>query len=95
LVWPYVKDLDAADNHLLRTVNTILPRNLPEQIRADVGQDLLLAVLDGQINEKEIPLYVAPFIKRIWAQQQSRFKEVSLEALVGSSERRLEDMLIG
>lgn len=95
LVWPYVRDVDSADNQLLITVNRFLPRTLPEQVRADVGQELLLAVLSGELSEADIPLHVPFFTRRIWGQQQSRFKELSLESTIGESGRRLEDRLIG
>lgn len=87
--------LDTADNQLLRNVNDVIPRTLPEQVRADVGQELLLAVLDGQISVYDVAAYVQPITRRIWAQQQSRFSEISLESMLGESGRRLEETLVG
>lgn len=95
LVWPYLRDLSNPEFRLLRLVNDSVSRTLPEHVRADVCQEILMAVISGEISDRDVPVYVPTFTKRIWSQQSNRFRERSLDSLVTTSGRRLVEVIAG
>lgn len=95
LVWPYLRDLSHPEFRLLRLVNDSVPRTLPEHVRADVCQEILTAVISGEISDHDVPAYVPTFTKRVWSQQSNRFRERSLDSLVTTSGRRLVEVIAG
>lgn len=93
ICWPYLRNLDHPEYRLIRLVNDALPRSLPDHIRADVGQEILAEVIAGSLSENDLGTYAKLFIKRIWNQQQSRFREISLDAFIGNQDRKLEELI--
>src|ERR1051325_10287290 len=77
--YPYRIDNGAAGADLITAINNLVPRSLPELLRADVCQALALAVLSGEIEADKISPHVQRFIK-----EQNKFlprkHELSLDA---------------
>lgn len=64
------------------TVNSAVSKRLPNDARADVCQDLLLAILEGDLNVCDLIPAVQPAIRRR-QDMFSVFRTVSLDAPVG------------
>jgi hypothetical protein len=45
--WPYLAENGARGCEMLAAVNAIVPRGFPAHQRADIGQDALVAILEG------------------------------------------------
>lgn len=80
---------------IVARVNVLVPKSLPEDIRSDVCQDILLALLEGRA---ELPtLEVGPFISQGY-QRLGNLAEISLFTIVNTSYARpqtLADRLVG
>lgn len=55
-VWPYLSNWPNGDADLLKTIAEIVPRTLPEHIRADVCQEAAVAILEGRTIELKMLL---------------------------------------
>lgn len=80
-LWPYKRDYDD-DAALLKIVNETIPRNIPEDIRADVCQDVILAVLEGRIradNLKTNVRYFLPSLRKRYAWTGERSLDAPLK----------------
>lgn len=78
--WPFLNNDGAAATELLLRVNETIPKALPEQVRADVGQDIILGILSGEISEENLRKDVAWYIRQHYAGMEWRFDTVSLDA---------------
>lgn len=55
LVYPFVVRDDGSEEHrLLRVVNAAVSRNFDPSLRADICQELIVAVLLGEVQEKDL-----------------------------------------
>lgn len=69
---------DAQD--LVLFVNGSVPKGLPEQLRADVCQEILLAVVAGELERTEIPLAVRKFITKARRDSNVHYMAFSIDA---------------
>lgn len=76
--YPYVMAESLRGSDLLKLINDTVPKNLPEYVRADVCQDLALAVLTGEVSESQIPDEVKKYMKMNF-QMTARFGCLSLD----------------
>lgn len=65
LFYPYVSR-GARSHTLIEAVNAAVPRTLPEHVRSDLCQDLILAVLEGEIPLEGIQHQVKPYLTRVY-----------------------------
>ena len=72
-VWPFGN----WDDPLVIRINAAVPRSLPEAIRADVCQELAVAILTNDITEIDRTT-VMHMIRLVMARDEWRFKWVSL-----------------
>lgn len=80
-VYPYApKEIDC---DLLKIVNDAVPRSVPEVVRADVCQDLILNVLAGEIPIAELGDNLESAIKRAWTDLRGRWGTRSLSDPAG------------
>lgn len=61
--YPYVVSNDADGTELVGYVNSLVPKYLPEALRADVCQEMILAVLSGEVEASNLSGYVRQYIK--------------------------------
>ena len=97
LFYPFLmhdpKDTDGGD--LVVRVNNAVPKGLPEQIRADICQDIIVAILSGELSESELDSGgdIRPFItagRKLFA---DKWKHVSLDApMFGDSSTTMHDV---
>jgi hypothetical protein len=55
----------AAGADLLQIVNDAVPRYIAEDVRADICQELLLAIVAGEFSVDEVSKFVRPIAKRV------------------------------
>lgn len=90
---PFVQRVVQPEELLLK-ISSLLPMSLPAHIRDDVRQEIVLAVLTGEIRYREIGSKVREFISRVFKLHPARFGPVSLDAIVpGTDNLRLIDTI--
>lgn len=63
-VYPYIKGPLREEHSLLVAVDAVVPKSLPYEVRGDVCQELILAVLAGDVNLEQLPEAVPLYIKQ-------------------------------
>lgn len=79
LFYPYIQRERPSDNDLLR-VNDLVPRAFPEHMRADICQNIMLALFEGEVTLAEIEANQSQltwFAKR-WRGEQRPYQEVQV-----------------
>jgi transposase-like protein len=94
--WPYLdddkKDSNGAD--LLLFVNNHIPRGLPDYLRADIAQDIILAILEGQTTREQISLDARKYILQVFQQYPWKYKWISFDApIFDDGTRSLHDAI--
>jgi hypothetical protein len=81
LRYPFVRSWDqCADGlDLLLAINRAVPIRLEESVRAEVCQDLAVAILDGSVCLQEISTLVPAFVKAVYRKFPVRFGPLSLD----------------
>lgn len=80
--WPYLDRPAAARSDgadLIMRVNNVLPRQLPEQVRAEVAQDIIVGVLAGEISEAALAAEVLRYVREHYRRMEWRFDTFSLD----------------
>lgn len=79
-VYPYLldKQIDGAD--LVTTINSLVPRTMDEQYRADFCQELVLAVLSGEVALENLRLVLPQYLKEFKKHLPSKYTQISLDA---------------
>jgi hypothetical protein len=88
-------DRPTLGSDVLEAVLRVMPRGLPPEIRADVSQDVLLAIYEGEVARSDIgsvvPAYVRDYYRRF-----GHYNEVSLSMpMRDDNSRTLGDALSG
>lgn len=92
--WPYANRDREEGATLVDRVNAALPYSLPEQVRADAAQDIILGVLEGHIREDDLAREIQSFIKSHYRRMEWRFDTLSLDAPVpGTEDMRWDEIL--
>lgn len=92
--WPFLNSDRPAAADLVKMVNGILPRELPEQKRADVAQEMILGVLSGDIDEADLRAQAIKYIRKYHANYENHFRDRSFDAVLGGDDNRnLHDMI--
>lgn len=80
---------------LVLFVNEIVPKSWPEEIRADVCQDMIVAILQGEHSQEEVRADVKKFISRVLQESPWKYKWISFDAPRGDEDGRTLHELIG
>lgn len=79
------------DDDMVMTINKLVRRSLPEQMRADVCQEIVVAILEGELTiEKLDQETVNKFVKK---EYKNRGYDLSLDSLRFSGDRSLGEKL--
>ena len=84
LQYPYIRTGTTSDDELVVRVHRAVPMSLPESIRADVCQSLLLAILEGDLQLERIPEVLEEFVREA-KNQLHPYAERSVETLSGTN----------
>ena len=93
VTYPFVLGTAREEHDLVLAVNAVVPRYLPEHVRADVCQEMLVALLAGDLLREEIGRRAPEFLRAHNRQAFSKFKFVSLDAPLGHEGRLLHEIL--
>jgi transposase-like protein len=93
LRWPFLISGKEVPSYM-SLIEKCVPKMLPEHIRADVCQDLVVAILSGEIEEQQIPFVVRSFINKVYSYNpwghQSLYRPIS-----GTGNLTLADTIVG
>lgn len=97
LAYPFVRH-DCSHAHMgqdmVAKVHEAVPKMLPHSIRADICQDVIVAVLNGEIEIENLKNEIKPFISRNFKLWPGRYGIVSLDAPMHELEgKTLHDVL--
>jgi len=91
--YPYLPKSLGIEDNLLRTIHEAVSRGLPDDIRADLCQDLVVSVLSGDVSlenvREAIPLHLRTH-RRMYA---DRWRLLSLETPIGDGDMTIGDTL--
>jgi hypothetical protein len=80
------------DGNLERTmmlaVNAAVPRGLPDFLRADICQDLIVAILSGDIKIEDLRGSVREYTGKILKMHPIKYGDLSLDASIGDDDDR-------
>lgn len=94
LAYPFLaRDRGTPEHVLLKKVNAAVPTWLPPDRRADICQDLLVAILCGDIEEELLEMSAKDFIRRVIRQHPTQFGDLSLDQKIGDTDLRIMDSI--
>lgn len=91
----HVKGKEKEYPYYYQLILDAVPKNLPEDIRSEVCQDMAVAYLSGYLTGETITAETAKyFIKEAWKQKPSKFTHVSIDQpMKGTDDFFLKDIL--
>lgn len=79
---------------LTTKINALVPRGLPPDIRADVSQDLIIDILEGNLTLDEIDGNMKGAVRKVFKMHPTKYGPLSLDApLPGMNDVRLMDVI--
>lgn len=69
-----------SDHELLLAVDSLVPKSLLSDTRADVCQDMIVAILSGEVSLENMRDAVPKYIKQFFKQSPSKYGHLSLDA---------------
>lgn len=95
LRWPFLTSGINVPSYL-HTIQEYVPMTLPEQIRAEVCQDLSLAIISGEIVEEQIPFVAKDFVRNVFKLYPTKYGPLSLDQIIpGTDGLTLMDTIVG
>jgi len=93
IYWPYLRVASSPDEELLLEISASLSRGIYEPVRAEVGQEMALAVLGGSLRREDIASAAPLFIRDAY-RTYSSYYTLSLDAPSRpGSNRTIGDMI--
>lgn len=86
IAYPFKASGVTATHHLLETVHHLVPDRLPREIRADVCQDLIVAVLVGDISIDNLKDQVPAYVKKVFKMFPIKYGHLSLDQVVSGTD---------
>jgi hypothetical protein len=80
LVYPFLIHEPRQEHELLNLVNGAVPKSLPEQVRADICQDLIVAILSGEMEKIELQGNVKEYTRKVFKMFPTKYGPLSLDA---------------
>ena len=89
LFYPYLVHVPEGGNserELLLTVNNAVPRGLPDHLRADICQDLLVAILAGEMQLSELQGSVKEYTRKVMRMHPMKYGDIGFDAPVSADD---------
>lgn len=96
LCYPFLPKLrkELPEHEMLRAVSEAVPHNIPHDRRADICQELVLALLIGDIEIADLPTAVWKMFHKVYAFHPTTYGPISLDAPIrGTDDLYLIDTL--
>lgn len=81
--YPYISPDAIGDHELLLAVDAAVPKYLPNSVRCDVCQDMIVAVLTGECSVDTLRSDATKYMRQFWKQFPMKYGAISLDAPVG------------
>lgn len=92
--YPYISGPPRDEHEMLMAVDKIVPRGLPNDVRSDVCQDMIVAILSGDATLENLKGDTGKYLKQFWQMFPSKYGPLSLDGVVpGTDDLRLSDRL--
>lgn len=96
-VYPYISGVPTSEHDMLMAVDAIVPKGLPNAVRCDVCQDMIIAVLSGETTVENLRGDTKKYLREFWKMFPDKYGHVSLDAPMSfgqqKDDRRLGDRL--
>jgi transposase-like protein len=96
LCYPFLPVIKVSrpEHEMLRAVSEAVPHNIPHDRRADICQELVLALLIGDIEIADLPVAVWKMFHKVYAFHPTKYGPLSLDAVIpGTDDLRLIDTI--
>lgn len=95
MVYPFLPKAQQGnrDHELLLMINEAVPRNIPEDRRADICQELALAILIGEADTRNLSKAAKAAFSKVYAMHPTMWGPLSLDAPIGDGTFSLIDTL--
>jgi hypothetical protein len=80
--YPYISGEPTKEHNLLLAVEMLIPKSLPNDVRSDVCQDMIVAVLSGEASLDTLRGDWNGYLKKFWKMYPSKYGHISLDAPV-------------
>lgn len=84
--YPYLRGRDDDGARLIEAVNSVVPRTFPDHMRADICQDLLLSVLEGESTIEQLKAGTSSAVRKYYKLHPGKFGPISLDAPIPGTE---------
>lgn len=78
-MYPFILGPQRNGAELLLAVNEAVPRSLPEQVRAEVCQDIIVAILSGEMDLGDIRKKASEYTRKVFRLFPDRYGPLSLD----------------
>lgn len=78
--YPYISVTPTEDHDLLLAVDRMVPKGLNPDTRADICQDMLVAVLSGEVSLDNLAGERPKYMKQFWKMFPAKYGHLSLDA---------------
>lgn len=78
--WPFISGDVQSDHDTLMKIDAVVPKHLPEQVRQDVCQDLVIAVLSGAVSIGDLQGSVPKHVSNVFKLHPLKYGPLSLDA---------------
>jgi len=83
------------DEKLLVTVEQMVPKSIPEQIRGDLCQDIIVGILSGEIKVETLADEIPRYVKSTFKRYPMKYGALSLDLPLTESGFKLNDIIGG
>lgn len=93
--YPYITAQPTEEHNFLIAVDSLVPKALPNQTRADVCQDMIVAILSGDVTLENLKDGLPKYLKMFLKGSPSKYGHLSLDAPAGRNDERTLAQAIG
>lgn len=93
--YPYIKGEPTDDHALLLAVEQLVPKTLSNDVRGDICQDMLVAILTGEVTLDNLRDERPKHLKRLLKGHPLKYGHLSLDAPVGYGDERTLGQKLG
>jgi hypothetical protein len=93
-LYPYISGSPTSEHDMLMAVDAIVPKGLPNSVRCDVCQDMIVAVLSGEVTVENLRGDLKKYMGQFWKMFPDKYGHISLDAVVrGTDDFKLIDTI--
>jgi hypothetical protein len=81
--YPYIKGEPTSDHELILAVDQLVPKGLLNDVRADVCQDMIVAILTGEVTFGNLRDGLPKYLRQFMRNAPSKYGHLSLDAPAG------------